>query len=98
MLNGVTAMNLATTTQQQMESRIGALDVLGLCVLSNHLRHDSKDTIQHLQDRYAPHSVLVSQGGCRYLSLGSCINLHLIPATMSVASTMSLLLLTGNCA
>ena len=90
MLNGVTAMNLATTTQQQMESRIGSLDVLGLCVLSNHLRHDSKDTIQHLQERYAPRSVVVSQGGltglCSLFSVGSCIDLHLVPAAMSVAS------------
>ena len=50
-LTGLTAMNLATMTQQQMESRVGSLDVLGLCLLSNHLRHDSKETIQHLQER-----------------------------------------------
>ena len=50
-LNGVSAMSWATTTQQQMESRVGSLDVLGLCVLSNHLRHDSKETIQRLQER-----------------------------------------------
>lgn len=51
MIKGVTAMNLASTSQQQMESRVGHLDVLGLCVLSNHLRNDSKDTIQNLQER-----------------------------------------------
>ena len=50
-LNGVTAMNWATTTQQQMESRVRSLDVLGLCVLSNHLRQDSKETIERLQER-----------------------------------------------
>lgn len=51
MITGVQGMNVAATSQQQMESRVGSLDVLGLCVLSNHLRHDSKETIQHLQDR-----------------------------------------------
>lgn len=50
-ITGVQGMNVAATSQQQMESRVGSLDMLGLCVLSNHLRHDSKETIQHLQER-----------------------------------------------
>ena len=50
-VKGVTGMNLATMSQQQIESRAGSMDVLGLFVLSNHLRYDSKETIQHLQDK-----------------------------------------------
>ena len=50
-LHGATSMNLAAASQQQIESRVGSLDVLGLCVLSNHLRNDSKDTIQRLQEK-----------------------------------------------
>ena len=43
-------LNFGAMTQQQVESRAGPLDLLGLFVLSNHLRPDTKQTIAHLQD------------------------------------------------
>ena len=50
-VQGVSCMNLAAASQQQMELRAGSLDVLGLVVLSNHLRSESQETIQHLQEK-----------------------------------------------
>ena len=62
-------LHLAAMSQQQVESRAGSLDLLGLLVLSNYLRRESKDTILHLQDRYAANaafsgSTMVTSPGC----------------------------------
>ena len=51
-VQGVGKLNLAAMSQQQLEARAGSLDLLGLLVLSNHLRHDSRECIMHLQDRW----------------------------------------------
>lgn len=51
-LKGVSAAELAEMDLQQMEARCGALDLLGLQVLSNNLRPGSKETIANLQDKY----------------------------------------------
>ena len=51
-VQGVRKLNLAAMSQQQVEARAGSLDLLGLFVLSNHLRHDSRECIMHLQDRW----------------------------------------------
>jgi len=50
-VQGVRGLNLAAMSQQDMEAKAGSLDLLGLFVLQNHLRHDSKETIVHLQER-----------------------------------------------
>ena len=50
-VKGVGKLNLAAMSQQQLEGKAGSLDLLGLFVLSNHLRHESKECITHLQDR-----------------------------------------------
>ena len=50
-LKGVRGLHLAAMSQQQVEARAGCLDMLGLFVMSNHLRRDSKDSIEHLQDK-----------------------------------------------
>lgn len=50
-LKGVSAAELAEMDLQQMEARCGALDLLGLQVLSNNLRPGSKETITNLQDK-----------------------------------------------
>lgn len=50
-LPGVGGLDLAAMNQQQVEAKAGSLDLLGLFVLSNHLRPDSKETILHLQDK-----------------------------------------------
>lgn len=42
--------NFGAMTLQQVESRAGPLDLLGLFVLSNHLRPDTKEAIAHLQN------------------------------------------------
>ena len=51
-LQGVSATELAEWDLQQAEARCGPLDLLGLQVLSNHLRPGSKETITNLQDKY----------------------------------------------
>ena len=48
MLN-VKEVEFAAMTQQQVEGKAGPLDLLGLVVLSNHLRPDSKDSMSTLQ-------------------------------------------------
>lgn len=53
MLHGVTAAELASLDQQQAEARCGPMDLLGMLVLSNHLRPSSRPTIAALQDRCA---------------------------------------------
>ena len=49
-MHNVGHANFSAMTQQQAETRAGPLDLLGLIVLSNHLRPDTKETIAHLQD------------------------------------------------
>ena len=44
-------LDLASMSLQALERGAGHLDLLGLVVMTNHLRPDSKDTISHLQDR-----------------------------------------------
>ena len=50
-LYGAAKLNLASMPLQALERRCGHLDLLGLVVMTNHLRPDSKETIAHLQDR-----------------------------------------------
>ena len=47
----VANLDLASMPLQALERCAGHMDLLGLVVMSNHLRADSKDTISHLQDR-----------------------------------------------
>ena len=42
-------VDFAGMTQQQVEAKAGPLDLLGLLVLSNHLRPDSKHSISVLR-------------------------------------------------
>ena len=42
---------LSCMTQEQLESHAQSFKLLGLLVLSNHLKHDSKDTISQLQQQ-----------------------------------------------
>lgn len=48
-------LNVAAMSLQGLKRHAGHLDLLGLVVMSNHLRPDSKDTIAHLQDRSVIH-------------------------------------------
>ena len=50
-VHGADKLDLANVSLQQLEKRAGHMDLLGLAVMSNHLRPDSKETIAHLQDR-----------------------------------------------
>ena len=51
----VAKSGLAAMSLRELERQAGRLDLLGLVVMSNHLRPDSKDTIAHLQDRSVIH-------------------------------------------
>ena len=51
-LKGVSAAELAEMDLQQLEARCGALDLVGLQVLSNNLRPGSKETITNIQEKY----------------------------------------------
>ena len=50
-LKNTSAAEAAVLDQQQAEARCGPLKLLGLLVLSNHLRPTSQQTITNLQDR-----------------------------------------------
>ena len=52
-LHGTTVAELAGMDQQQAEARCGPMDLLGMLVLSNQLREDSRAAIAALQDRFA---------------------------------------------
>lgn len=52
-LSNVSAAELAGMDQQQAEACCGPLDLLGLQVLSNHLRPSSRQTVTNLKDRCA---------------------------------------------
>ena len=52
-LGNASPAELAGMDQQQAEACSGALDLLGLQVLSNHLRPSSRPTITNLRDRSA---------------------------------------------
>ena len=49
----VSAAELAGMDQQQAEAPCGPLDLLGLQVLSNHLRPGSRETVINLRDKSA---------------------------------------------
>ena len=51
-LRDVAKLDLASMPLQALERHAGHMDLLGLVVMTNHLRTDSKETISHLQDRY----------------------------------------------
>lgn len=42
---------LSCMTQEQLESQVQSFELLGLLVLSNHLKDDSKGTITQLQQQ-----------------------------------------------
>ena len=63
-VHGVEQLHLGSMTLPQLEAR--TQHPLGLIVLTDHLRHDSKDTVQHLQDRL----VLIGLKGST--KFGSC--------------------------
>ena len=50
-LRGVSQEALTHMTQEQLEQQVGRFELLGLLVLSNHLRSDSRDTITQLQQQ-----------------------------------------------
>ena len=47
-------LDLAHMSLQQMETAAFSFELLGLIVLTNPVRPDSKDTINKLQDKYDP--------------------------------------------
>lgn len=61
-LRDVAKLDLASMPLQALEKRAGHMDLLGLVVMTNHLRTDSKDTISHLQDRYDQPTHMCSSG------------------------------------
>lgn len=50
-IRGVAKLDLTSLSLQQLEKSAGHMDLLGLVVMSNHVRPDSKETVAHLQDR-----------------------------------------------
>ncbi len=51
-VHGVEQLHLGSMTLPQLEARTHNIRLLGLIVLTDHLRHDSKETVQHLKDRF----------------------------------------------
>jgi len=58
-LHNVANMDLASVSLQALEQCAGHMELLGLVVMTNHVRADSKDTISHLQDRCASRESLL---------------------------------------
>ena len=61
-LRDVAKLDLASMTLQALERCAGHMDLLGLVVMTNHLRTDSKETISHLQDRCEQPTHMCSSG------------------------------------
>ncbi len=50
-VKGAARLDLPAMSLQALERHAGHMDLLGLVVMSNHLRPDSQQTVSHLQDR-----------------------------------------------
>ena len=50
-LPDISKLDLQHMTQQQLEKRAHKLELLGLIVLTNHVRPDSRQTVTELQDK-----------------------------------------------
>ena len=72
-------LDLARMTPQQVEASATNMRLLSLIVLTNNVRQDSKETIAHLQDRYAC-PILPLQCCCQFLRHHS----HRLPIALSV--------------
>jgi len=58
-LHNVANLDLASMPLEALEQCAHHMELLGLVVMTNHVRADTKETISHLQDRYAiPESLL----------------------------------------
>ena len=53
-LPNVSKLDVQHMSQQQLEKRAEKLEMLGLIVLTNHVRPDSRSTVTELQDKYEP--------------------------------------------
>ncbi|DBA96365.1 TPA: hypothetical protein ACH3X3_002538 [Trebouxia sp. C0006] len=87
-VQGVGKLNLAAMSQQQLEARAGSLDLLGLFVLSNHLRHDSRECITHLQDRGAIRTMMVT-GDYHHTAIAVARGAGMIPGDSRVVIIQS---------
>lgn len=64
-LHNVANLDLASMPLEALEQCAHHMELLGLVVMTNHVRADSKDTISHLQDRCAsPESLLCVCADC----------------------------------
>lgn len=53
-VHGTSKMDFTSMSLPVLEKQAGHMHLLGLVVMTNHLRPDSRDTITHLQNRYDP--------------------------------------------
>lgn len=88
-LSNVSPAELAGMDQQQAEARCGPLDLLGLQLLSNHLRPSSRQTVTNLRDRSAT---------CTCMPLLSCVLLVCVSALLMTADSLHGLICCVHCA
>ncbi|DBA77185.1 TPA: hypothetical protein ACH3X1_009759 [Trebouxia sp. C0004] len=88
-VHGVGKLNLAVMSQQQLEARAGSLDLLGLFVLSNHLRHDSRACITHLQDRWGAIRTMTVTGGYHHTATAVARGAGMIPGDSRIVIIQS---------
>ena len=60
----VANLDLQQMSQQQLERRAEKLEMLGLIVLTNHIKPDSKNTVTELQDKYTLRLLCMQHSGC----------------------------------
>ncbi|KAA6417980.1 MAG: hypothetical protein FRX49_12062 [Trebouxia sp. A1-2] len=78
-LHNVAKLDLASMSLQALERCAGHMELLGLVVMTNHVRADSKDTISHLQDRGAMRTLMVT-GDYRYTATSVARQVGMVPA------------------
>lgn len=71
-LHNVAKLDLASMSLQALEQCAGHMELLGLVVMTNHVRADTKDTISHLQDRYASPGSLLCVCAAVHPLTGAC--------------------------
>ncbi|KAL0030950.1 hypothetical protein WJX79_003464 [Trebouxia sp. C0005] len=78
-LHNVAKLDLASMSLQALERCAGHMELLGLVVMTNHVRADSKDTISHLQDRGAMRTLMVT-GDYHYTATSVARQVGMVPA------------------
>ncbi|DBA90734.1 TPA: hypothetical protein ACH3X1_003944 [Trebouxia sp. C0004] len=82
-LRDVAKLDLESMSLQALEQCAGHVELLGIVLMTNHVRADSKDTISHLQDRGAMRTLMVT-GDYHYTATSVARQVGMVPANGKV--------------